>query len=130
MAYGDYIGRVVADFPNFPDEIEKVAKELGINTEDLTIIGFTLFAGENHPKRPNNEPPDIEVNLLAVRNSTWNGKFDNIGEYLKQAREIQVVEFNKGMNLIDFHAKYLKRFEGKMLWENLQDHELIIDYQD
>lgn len=130
MAYGDYKGNIVADFPSGGDEINEFAKDVGINTEDLTIIGFKLFAGENHPKRPDNEPPEIEIYLLAVRNSTWDGEFDSIGEYLKQEKEIQVVQFNTGVNLNDFHAKYLKRFEGRMLWKNLKDHKLKTEYQD
>jgi hypothetical protein len=127
MAYGDYIGMVVADFPGGPDEINEFAKDVGIDiTDDLIIIGFTLFAGENHPKRPNNEPPEIDISLLAVRKSTFEGKFTSIAEYFENEKEVQVVEFDTGMNLKDFHAKYLKRFEGRMLWGHLQKEKLNI----
>ena len=127
MAYGDYIGTVVADFPNLLFDINEVARDFEINTEGLTIIGFRLSSGENHPKRPNNKSPEIMINLLAVRNITWEGKFNTIGEYFQQQREIQVVNLERGINLNYFHAKYLKRFEGDFVWKNLQDHNLIIE---
>jgi hypothetical protein len=130
MAYGDYIGRVIADFPTSMFDIIEFAKDVGIDTETLTIIGFDLSAMENHPDRPNNDPPEIEVHLLAVRNSTWDGKYNTIGEYLEHEGELQVVTFDAGMNLHDFHAKYLKRFKGRMVWSDLQNHEFKIEYQD
>jgi len=53
--------------------------------------------------------------VLAVRESAWDSKYKNFGEYWKQEEELQVVKFDTGMNLHNFHANYLKRFQGRMV---------------
>lgn len=125
MAYGDYVGELTADFPGFSSEITKFAEDVGINTKELTIIGFDLNAGENDPER--SDHPSINVYLLAVLHKVWKEKYKNFGEYWNNEGKLQVVRYETKMNLQDFFKKYLKRFEGTMIWPFLSNHELQIE---
>lgn len=123
MAYKDFTGELIADFPTGRGEINDFAKEIGINTEGLTIIGFRLDAFENHPDRENNKP-EIKVILIAVPEHAWENDYNTMGEYWQNEDTLKVLEFDTGISLFDFHAKYLKRFEGILLWPQLINHKL------
>lgn len=130
MGYGDFKGVLSADFPSFMNEIIEFAKDVGIKTDEITIIGFDLDAGENHPGRADNIPPEIEVYLLAVHNNVWKGKYKTFGEYWNNEKELKVLKFETKMNLQDLHAKYLKRFGGRMIWPLLENNELSVQSND
>ncbi|MCJ7481596.1 MAG: hypothetical protein MUO31_01380 [Thermodesulfovibrionales bacterium] len=129
MPYGDFRGKCYVDFPTSMLEIENVVRDLKIKSDGLTFIGFRFDAGENHPDRK--DPPKIGVSLLAVKDDSWKGKFETIGEYIQNEEEIRVIKYSTKLNLVQFFNNYLKRFWGTLVWENLENKTLdITDFEE
>ena len=132
VQYGDCHGTASADIRDDWRDLDRFAREYGVDVGQYEPIGIELSMGEYHG---DHQEPPVSIHILAIDRKDLHGAgYEAIGSYLRSVEkpELVVIEIRAGLN--DF-LRCFKRLEMKLFvhggkqvldWEGVNWNKVVI----